>query len=579
MHRLRWISWIALLCVATLASTAAADLSRRFRRPVALAAAVDGNGVYAANRASGTISVIDTSTRTVAKELDVGGRLVDLAVVDDACLLALDEQHHRLLALAAADADWEVVSSLGVAKFPVRLLFDREASRCFVSSLWSRTLTVVAVAKVGVPARPQLRIVKQLRLPFEPREMCLVRDGAALVVAGSFSGALAVVQTDRMELVATSRIPGHNIRGLAVTEDGKQLWLAQQELNSLAHSTRDDVHWGNMISNLLVSYPVDELCNGAADLLRRRVAIHVGEPGAAASDPGRITVGSTGELVVLLSGVHQVAFGRTKSGSELSRVAVGRRPSDVVSLPRGLVYVANTHSDSISVVELAAEKSVAQISLGPQPEATPAQRGEMLFFDGRLSLDGWMSCHSCHTDGHTNGQLNDNLSDGSFGAPKRVLSLLGVTETGPWAWNGQVETLTQQISNSIQHTMQGEVPSDDQVEALVAYLETLPAPPPADGAAGDAGTGEALFKSLGCGRCHSPPTYTSQQAYDVALVDSVGNATFNPPSLRGVGRRQSFIHDGRADSLEDVFLKHRHQLDRKLDDSELKALLHFLRSI
>ena len=48
-----------------------------------------------------------------------------------------------------------------------------------------------------------------------------------------------------------------------------------------------------------------------------------------------------------------------------------------------------------------------------------------------------MSCHSCHTDGHTNGQLNDNLSDfKTFGAPKRVLSLLGKRDTMPLAWNG-----------------------------------------------------------------------------------------------------------------------------------------------
>ena len=52
-----------------------------------------------------------------------------------------------------------------------------------------------------------------------------------------------------------------------------------------------------------------------------------------------------------------------------------------------------------------------------------------------------MSCHSCHPDGHTNGLLNDNLGDGNFGAPKRVLSLLGVGQTGPWAWNGGVADL------------------------------------------------------------------------------------------------------------------------------------------
>ena len=37
-----------------------------------------------------------------------------------------------------------------------------------------------------------------------------------------------------------------------------------------------------------------------------------------------------------------------------------------------------------------------------------------------------MSCHSCHTDGHTSGRLADTLGDDTFGTPKRVLSLLGL---------------------------------------------------------------------------------------------------------------------------------------------------------
>ena len=51
---------------------------------------------------------------------------------------------------------------------------------------------------------------------------------------------------------------------------------------------------------------------------------------------------------------------------------------------------------------------------------TAADRGERLFFDGRLSHDGWLSCQSCHTDGHTNNALADTLGDGSFGAAKRL---------------------------------------------------------------------------------------------------------------------------------------------------------------
>src|SRR4029077_18036898 len=122
----------------------------------------------------------------------------------------------------------------------------------------------------------------------------------------------------------------------------------------------------------------------------------------------------------------------------------------IASSDGGRVYVADELSDTISVVDLKEARRIAEISLGSQPELTMADRGERFFYDGRLSHDGWMSCHSCHTDGHSNGLLNDNLGDGAFGAPKRVLSLLGVAQTGPWAWNGEVHDLETQIKKSIE---------------------------------------------------------------------------------------------------------------------------------
>src|SRR6185436_9074995 len=49
------------------------------------------------------------------------------------------------------------------------------------------------------------------------------------------------------------------------------------------------------------------------------------------------------------------------------------------------------------------------ISLGPVGALTAADRGEALFYDTSLSINGWTSCHSCHPDGHTTGQLADTL--------------------------------------------------------------------------------------------------------------------------------------------------------------------------
>jgi cytochrome c peroxidase len=226
----------------------------------------------------------------------------------------------------------------------------------------------------------------------------------------------------------------------------------------------------------------------------------------------------------------------------------------------------------------------ATIPLGPRPELAAAQRGERLFYSAKLSHDRWMSCHSCHTDGHTNNLLADTLGDGSYGAPKRVPSLLGVAATGPWTWTGSIARLEDQLVKSIATTMHGTKLKDSQISDLKAYLETLSPPPPGVTPAGKADSaavsaGFAIFQERKCGSCHAPPEYTSLERYDVGLRDDVGNREFNPPSLRWLHNRDAFLHDGRSRSLEEVFRKDKHPRGLVLSPKEVAELVAFLKSL
>ena len=215
---------------------------------------------------------------------------------------------------------------------------------------------------------------------------------------------------------------------------------------------------------------------------------------------------------------------------------------------------------------------------------TSADRGERLFSSAKLSHDGWMSCHSCHTDGHTNNLLSDTLGDGSYGAPKRVPSLLGVRATGPWTWTGSITRLENQIRKSIVTTMHGSKPTDEQVADLAAYLNSLTPPTlaqvdinPIDAAA--ISRGREIFSIRKCAICHAAPEYTSPDHFDVGLTDEVGNREFNPPSLRGVSRRDALLHDGRAHSLEELFQKERHPRGLVLQSQEIADLVAFLKTL
>src|SRR5262249_1809656 len=169
-------------------------------------------------------------------------------------------------------------------------------------------------------------------------------------------------------------------------------------------------------------------------------------------DPAGLAVVADRNVIVALAGVGEVAIGAERN-LEWKNLRVAQRPTAIVPSPDGKQpYVANTFADSVSVVDLKADKVVATITLGSRPELKSSDRGELLFHDARLSHDGWMSCQSCHTDGHSNGQLGDTLGDGSYGAPKRVPSLLGTGTTGPWAWNGAVQRREDQARKSLETT-------------------------------------------------------------------------------------------------------------------------------
>lgn len=578
MSKIAACAGLALGIALLAAAFAHADDAPRLRRPLAAVLSADDRLLYVANEQTGSVSIIDVFSGRISAEIAIGRQLVDFtATPDRRTWLALDGGTGELLRLSVDGQKVDVAERLPVDRTAVRVVVSQNGKRAYVSGLWSRRVHVV---QLSAPAK----VVARIDLEIAPRSMLLVENDARLIVADSFAGQLAVIDTANNTWLHTSEFPAHNIRGLGVSKDGKTLLVAHQMLNELGHTVENDVHWGLVMTNDLRWLPLATIVEGKKDLYRGAHMHPLGEPGRGSADPMGLAVAPDGRVVVALGGVGQISTGR-ENDFALRRVNVGQRPTHVaISSDSRTAWVVNSFSDSVSRVDLESDKVVSEIALGVMPQLTQAERGEQLFYDARLSLDGWMSCHSCHTDGHTNGQKNDNFSDKTFGAPKRVLSLLTTTDSAPFGWRGTAKDLNEQIEKSIFHTMQGGKPTDEQVTALAAYLKTLAPPPSIDTARGSVdepaiARGKALFGELKCSGCHAAPAYTTPKLYSVGLKDELDHREFNPPSLLGVGQRAPYFHDGRAKTLEDVFTGHDHQLPRVLDEREVRDLIRFLRSL
>lgn len=568
---------VVVFAVACASRPSFAEEVARFRQPVAIVVVDDGR-LITANRRSGTMTLFDPATKNVIADVPVGRSLSDVVrVPGHPLLLVTDQASHQLIVVRMAGDDLQPQQRLSVSPYPVSVRVSADGSRAFVASLWSRALTIVDLTALDTPDKC---IVRTIRLNFAPREQLFVEASRKLVVADAFGSKLAVVDPDQGVVESVRELPAHSIRQLRLHPTKPRLMMSHQMLSRLAHTTFDDVHWGGLMVNCLRSLPLADVLDPKADLLKQSQLDYLGGPEQGAGDPAGFVITPAGLIAVALSGTDEVAV---DDGNHLyaKRVKTGSRPSAMALSPSGSqAFVVNTLSDSVTIIDMERRTALGTISLGAIPELTAADRGERLFHSASLSHDRWFSCASCHTDGHSNGLFNDNFTDRSFGTAKRVLSLRGVGETAPYAWSGRFATLAEQIQHSIKSTMQGEALSTEQAGDLEAYLMTLPPAPPvgtSDQAASERGA--KLFARLDCSRCHTQPVYTSSQIADVKLKDERGLSKFNPPSLRGVSQNGPYFHDGRAETLNDVFWVFQHQLESALSEDEIRDLVAYLNGL
>ncbi|PQO46409.1 hypothetical protein C5Y93_10540 [Blastopirellula marina] len=549
-----------------------------YRQAEDLVLTADGQFLLTANRGTGSISIIDRKRQEVVSEWKAGRSIVHLTVLPGNRLLALDGTANEAILLGQTDSQLTELDRCPLPYSPVRAALSPDASQIVVSCLWPRKLVSLSLAG------DKLTNKRELILPFAPREVLFEPSGESLLAADNFGGTIAVVDTETFTLRHQREFPAHNIRAMVLSQDGKRLLLAHQMLNSLAVTNTNDIHWGLLMSNDLRWVDVARVLSPEEDFYGEGFMHPIGEPNKGGGDPTDIAVIDEDEAIVVMGGTDQAGIGKHESYG-LFRTKVGKYPTAVVVSPeKDLAYIANGFDDSISLVDVKTAKTVGKFAIGALREPTQKERGEQLFHNAKLSMEGWMSCHSCHTDGHTTGQASDNFGDNSYGAPKRIISLLGKADTAPFGWLGVSSTLAAQAHKSVEQTMHGPDLSEEDAEALSAYMASLPLPPPIDQLQetrdlAAIAHGRQIFLRNNCIKCHAPPTYTSPELYDVGMEDKEHNREFNPPSLRGIGHRKTFFHDASATSLRDVFEIEGHQLAEDLSDDQLDDLIKFLRSL
>jgi cytochrome c peroxidase len=590
-----------LLWIGSLLSPAPAARSEPrtepHRSPIAVAVLPGGRHALSANHTADSVSLIDLVDGKVLAEQPCGRKPSAVAASRDGRRVAVSNLWSSTVSLLQCDGNsLKSVATVPVGALPRGLVFAPDGNSLYVALSAGHEV-------VQLDWQTQ-QVNRRWAAPGEPRRLVLSRDGRVLAAASARSAQVRCWDTTTGKPLWERTISdAFNLHGLAFGPGDKDLVVAH--IHDRHHAiNKHNIEEGWALDNRLSRLTIEP------DKRTEYFQIGLDLRGKAVGDPCAVAFNTRGDwLVVAGAGTHELLLIQAAvvpwstgdpgdlidaslalDNGKLRRLPLGGRPLDVQFIEdTDQLVVANYLLDAIQVVDVKAGKVARTIALGGPAEPSLARKGEAIFYDAGRSHHQWFSCNSCHPDGHTSGRTFDTLNDDSFGNPKLTPSLRGVTKTGPWTWHGWQTDLGKSIEKSLTDTLYGAKPSPDDVQAVLAFLEALDHPPspyrqPDGSLTAAAERGKALFHGKAkCARCHGGEHYTSTKNYDVKLEeDNSPYKLWNPPTLRSVFDRGPFLHDGRAESLDEV-LRDDHAPQKlgaaELTPDERRDLIEFLKSL
>jgi len=563
----------ALGSAATTAGSIPTDIDRS---PVDLVLTPDERYLVTANQTSHSISLVDVTAGRVVAEAACGEHPMSLAMLPGgrrvlvACMYSgTVELFEFAPPLLTKPATLTKTTTIDVGMHPAGLAVAPSGAKAYVS--------LSASAQVAEIDLKKMEVAKKIDVARWPRQMAITPDGKRLAVSTSGDQTVSMVDLVAGKLDFQHRTgQGINIGQLDIDKTGKQVyfpWMIYRQFS---------INPGNIRLGWVLA---TRIARAQVNKNEYREAISLDVPGKAMADPHGFSLTPNEEwMVCSCAGTHELIayrvadqkFMSVGGPGDLGDAGVYRNPEkffriDLDGRPMNLrtakdnkrVFIANYLSNSVQIVDLKKREVMKTISLGGAKEPSLVRAGQAIFLDARRSLDQWYSCYSCHWEAGPNAPPMDTLNDGSTRTHKTVPSLANVAQTGPWTWHGWQKSFPAAMRKSLQDTMLGPQPTDDDVTALSAYFETLVPPPNpfAAAAAKDSALaervarGKTLFEGTkaGCIRCHKGEYFTDGEIHDVGLEEEKDPYKgFNTPSLVGVYQRVRLLHDGRAKSLEEA---------------------------
>ncbi|MCZ6597222.1 MAG: c-type cytochrome [Planctomycetota bacterium] len=560
------------------------------RQPEALAITPDGSKLYVAHHEDGSVSIVDTATDTLVRDMPVG----------------------------------PVPAGHGL---PIAVAVDPEGRHAFVVNPWTRHMAVIHVATdsiaAQVPVPPGSRgIAFDFAGPTKTVYLTNELANTVLVLVESPPGTFT--QTGSIPLEGRGPGPivpipgGSGGRLLVGHRTSHDLEVIDPALapgsQTVARIAIDRLPYDIEVVGDTAFVPTFDTFapgDGRNELLEvdlttlQAVGNHLFDHGTDYLDCE--VAGSRLALVGGGSGSVVLADAATFAFQEIVDLA----PFQVLTTPQAAeflvdgggvpqkLYVVNYFRETVAVIDLTGSPpfavnreialSHAGVPLLALVDLTQEDDGDWFFrsvqlFNGTPQNPNRVTCATCHPFGAS--------SDGFTHPFKQAMPLFDAGATGPWGSTGSSGSLGGLITGAVfAHSTLGlgVFPGGDQ--DVLAFLASGN-PPPASPFLEDDGSlstsaqvGQVVFEGSGnCSSCHTAPLFIPIDPDPKTIPGGVGTGLVpaNVPSLRGVWMTAPYLHDHAAPTLMDVLTNNPgdlHGTTSTLTPQEIEDLVAYLKSL
>lgn len=591
--------------------------SANYKTPINMALNPDGSLLLIACEESNSLIAVDTETRKKVAEIPVGMQPHDVCFSPDGRHAYVTNRMDDSLSVLDI-AERKVLQTVPTGDEPHAVLTDATGETLYVANYGTADISLIDAQT--------LQTIKRLSAARGTWALARSPDGNRIYASNSLShfvkfrtpprSEITIIDTERQMVVERPILTEANLlQGIDVSPDGAFALVTLLRTKNLVPMTRISQGW-TITNGLGVVWP-----DGTTDqILLDEVNAYFADPTDVAITPdGRYAYVTGGGIdavaVVDLSKLRDLLaqtpererreilpnhLGKTVE-YVVKRIPVGASPRGVSVAPDGkTVYVANGLSDSIAVIDVSTQEAVGTIDLEGPREINQQRKGNLVFHSASITFQNQFSCHSCHPDGNVDGITYDIEPDGIGRNPVDNRTLRGILDTAPFKWEGTNPSLQRQCGPRLAVFFTRIDPfTQDELEALDHYICTIPRPPNRNRALGADLTeaqrrGKTSFErttdNLGrpipeeqrCSGCHSGPYYTNRTRVDVATqswLDTDG--IFDVPHLNNIYETAPYLHDGRADSLEEIWTRYnpndRHGITNDMTKDQLNDLVEYLK--